>query len=153
MECLCCSGGLGRVIQGLISPLQTNLACVQRDSALPDTGNRAFVLSGVPAEERGGVGWEQEKPSAPFPFCPRLWAPLLRQEVPDCWWAELGRGRVAMAGQPARQGPGPHLWGLAGVSDLAGVSSTLLPASARHQVLPSHPRASRNFTQSLNELS
>lgn len=73
------------------------------------------------------------KCSSSFPT-PRLRDPLLREEVADRRWAELRCGRMALAGQPPRQGPGPHLRGLAGLGELAGVGRALLPAAAGHQV-------------------
>lgn len=39
-------------------------------SALPDTVNRARVLSDILEEQSGGMGWEQEKPSTPSPSLP-----------------------------------------------------------------------------------
>lgn len=52
-----------------------------------------------------------------------------------------------MAGQPPRHRPGPRLWGLARLRDLAGVCSTLLPGTAGCQVGGSPRAASAGLTE------
>jgi len=88
----------------------------------------------APGDIAGEVLCGKRSDQVPFPPRRRLRDPLLHQEVSDRRRAELGRGRVAVAGQPPRQGPGPHLRGLAHLGELAGVGGALLPAAPGHQV-------------------
>lgn len=61
-------------------------------------------------------------------LCPlsRLWAAIVYQTGSGGWWHRCGRGRVALAGEPPRPGPGPLVWGLTHLSQLAGLCGSLL---------------------------
>lgn len=98
-------------------------------SAIPGVDNGALVLQEVSQRNEGDAlnGSRSNRVPLLLPH-PRLRDPLLHEEVADRRRAELGSGGVAVAGQPPRQGPGPHLRGLADLGHLAGVGRALLPA-------------------------